>query len=313
MAEISGAVRVRLPNQPPRNQTLESLFAAFESKDFLLCTNSASTSTSSRISNTEIMVDTTAAALRQINHSLESLSATLDPKPSLLSKSSTSTSLVEIRGAQPPTTRQSIHTVESLFAALHPNALTLSQDSISTLPKPLEFTLADFAVERGPRYRAYAELRESKLRKHNMMIKHYYSDEPESKVTPPKKRVMFQDTIASGVRNRTSVVAQSVPDFSAVLRKENRRPPPSTAMPSLLQMTPPPSKTSKLCALSSKQGGSKSANAGDKRGGGVMMRKSYASADELKGLSSAAASAINGDGESRGGKSNRAVFGYRQY
>ncbi|XP_043695831.1 uncharacterized protein LOC122646348 [Telopea speciosissima] len=188
-------------------------------------------------------------------------------------------------------------------------------NSTSTPPKPPEFTLADFSVERGPRYRAYAELRESKLRMNNMMIKQHYSDEPETTVTPPKKRVSFQETIAGGVRNKSSVVARSVPDFSAVLRKENRKPPSSTALPSMLEMTPPPSKVSKFSTFSSKQVGSKSANAGEKRGGGVMMRKSYASVDELKGLSSAAASAING--ETRRGKGNRginrAVLGYRQF
>ncbi|XP_042499743.1 uncharacterized protein LOC122077918 [Macadamia integrifolia] len=319
MAEISGAVR--RPHQP-RNQTLESLFAAFDPKAFLLSTNStsssSSTSTSFRSSNSETMADTTAADLKQNNqqsHTLESLSAALDPKAFLLSKSSTSSSSAESISAQPPTTHQSNHTVESLFSALDPSNWILSQNSTSTLPKPLEFTLADFAMERGPRYKAYAELRESKLRMHNMMIKQHYSDEPKSMVTPPKKRVTFQETIAGGVRNRTSAVAQSVPDFSAVLRKENRRPPSSIALPSMLEMTPRPSKTSKLSAFSSKQGGSKSANAGEKRGGGVMMRKSYASFDELKGLSSAAASAING--ENRGGKGNkginRAVLGYRQF
>ncbi|KAL0010180.1 hypothetical protein SO802_005288 [Lithocarpus litseifolius] len=88
----------------------------------------------------------------------------------------------------------------------------------------------------------------------------------------------------------SSVLAQSVPDFSATLRKENRKP---------------------------NSRGSKSANAGEKRGvgGGLMARKSYASVEELKGLSLAAANAINS--ENRGGRNGRVVgkvvLGYRQF
>ncbi|XP_043702259.1 uncharacterized protein LOC122652549 [Telopea speciosissima] len=263
------------------------------------------------------MVDST-SALQQNNLPR---SHNLDPKAFLLSRNSTLTSLgnsnsaakeEEITIAQPPKTHKPSHPLESLYATLDPNASihTLNSTS-SSLPELLEFTLADFAVERGPRYRAYAELRESKLRsKHNMMIK----DVPESTVTSPKKRVTFQGPVAGRARNGTSVVTRSVPDFSAILRKENRRPP-SPTLPSILEMTPPlSSKTSKLSVATSKLG-SKSTNAMEKKGGGALMRKSYASVEELKGLSSAVASAING--ESRGGKGsrgiNRTVLGYRHY
>ena len=62
--------------------------------------------------------------------------------------------------------------------------------------------------------------------------------------------------------------------------------------------------------------GSKSANAGEKKGM-AMARKSYACVEELKGISSAAASAING--ETRGvrnprlGGSNKTILGRRQF
>lgn len=203
-------------------------------------------------------------------------------------------------------TQQLNHTLESLFAALDPKAWILSQNSASLRSKP-----TDHPLKRGPRYKAYADLRESKLRMKNILNKQQ-SGEPESMMTPPKKRVTFRGTVSDSASNRTSVVAQSVPDFSAALRKENRRP--GTTLPSLLEMTPPPSKASKTGA-GSRLGGSKSVNAVEKRIGGVMARKSYASVEELKGLSAAAASAING--ESRGGRSsrgiNRTVLGYRQY
>ncbi|KAJ4960962.1 hypothetical protein NE237_020872 [Protea cynaroides] len=313
MAEISGAVRT---NQP-MNHTLQSLHAAFDPKAFLLsCKNSTPISTS----DSETMAEST-AALQQNN---QPRNQTLQP-PFLFSRNSTSISIGNLNSAamsesptaQPAKTHHSGHPLESLFADLDPNASSLTQSSTSPLIKPLEFTVADFSVERGPRYGAYSELRESKLRrKHNMMIKQQHSDEPESTVTPPKKRVTFQGPVASCARKGTSVVTQSVPDFSAFLRKENRRPPSST-LPSMLEMTPPlpSSKTSKLMSVSLKQGRSKSAYAGEKKGGGIMMRNSYASVEELKGLSSAAASAIHG--ESRGEKINRginrSVLGHRQY
>lgn len=163
-------------------------------------------------------------------------------------------------------------------------------------------------MERGPRYRAYAELRESKLR-----LKHSRPDEPEEELkltlTPPlKKQVKFQSNVDSRrkVSSSSSVVAQSVPDFSSMLRKENRKPPPP--MSAIMETTTPPAKSlSKAKSLSNSRG-SKSANAGDSKKSVMMARKSYASLEELKGFSSAAANAING--ENRGG---RRVLGYRAF
>ncbi|CAJ1843740.1 unnamed protein product [Sphenostylis stenocarpa] len=178
-------------------------------------------------------------------------------------------------------------------------------------------------LERGPRYQAYAELRERKLRMKYMRQQEYEEKEEgveveaEAKVlTPPrKKQVKFQGVVSG--RKGSSLVAQSVPDFSAALRKENRKPVNSNMLPPLTELTPP---SKRMCGVLSSARGSKSANAGEKRrgGGGVLMpRKSYASIDELKSLSSATANAING--ESRGGgrssrvMTRKSVLGYKQH
>lgn len=168
---------------------------------------------------------------------------------------------------------------------------------------------------RGPRYRAYSELREARLR-----LKRAQQDaaDHESRFTPPKKQVKFHGVPnggggGGGGGRGSSVLSQSVPDFSAVLRKENRKP--ANRLPALLEMTPPGTKSSKMYSVAAKSGGSKSTSAGEKRGG-FMGRKSYASLEELKGLSSAAANAING--ENRGGRAcsrgiGKTVLGSRQF
>ncbi|KAK9272971.1 hypothetical protein L1049_003351 [Liquidambar formosana] len=238
--------------------------------------------------------------------------------------------MAEINGSLQQT-HQPNPTLESLFTALDPISLILSQNSNSHRINTIQLTTESFVMERGPRYKAYAELRESKLRMKNMNQRPQgrQLQEPESKLlTPPKKQVKFQGNFppapaaTTAGRKGYSVLAQSVPDFSAVLRKENRKP--ATTLPSLLEMTPPPSKNySRVNGVVSKLRGSKSANAGEKRGGGgggggMMARKSYASVEELKGLSSAVANAINGENRGGGGKSGRgiggkSVLGYRQF
>ncbi|CAN6562878.1 unnamed protein product [Malus baccata var. baccata] len=89
-------------------------------------------------------------------------------------------------------------------------------------------------MEKGPRYRAYTELRESRLRRKYMSPEE--SKEPESKLTPLKKQVKFQTHLIDS-RKGSSVLAQSMPDFSAVLRKENHKP--SSRLPSILDSLPP--------------------------------------------------------------------------
>ncbi|KAF8390110.1 hypothetical protein HHK36_024632 [Tetracentron sinense] len=205
------------------------------------------------------------------------------------------------------TLRQTLqhHTLESVLTAIDSKPLILPRNSSSLRANLLQSNTTSLTIKRGPRYQIYAELRESKLRMKN---KKQQLHEPGSTMMPPNKRVTFQGQVPVSGSNRTSVVARSVLDFSVALRKENRR------LGSMLEMAPPPSKASKG-GLVSKLGGSKSANGGEKRGGGVMVRKSCASFEELKGLSSAAASAING--ENKGGRTSRAinktVLSYRQY
>ncbi|KAL5726385.1 hypothetical protein ACHQM5_009431 [Ranunculus cassubicifolius] len=227
----------------------------------------------------------------------------------------------DINGALQPSHESFLFTIES--------SPLLSQNPILLTPE-------SFSLERGPKYRAYAELRESRLRKKQRL----YEDDDETEslvsplITPPRKKVTFQGSSSNGGRRMSqrlygeddeppapvatlitpprkkitfqgnggranqstgrkgmsTMVAKSVPDFSSVLRKENRKP---------LEMTPPSLKNS---SKMSRLGGSKST-------GGAMGRKSYASIEELKGLGAGVSSAING--EIKGGR--RTILGYRQY
>ncbi|XP_022770052.1 uncharacterized protein LOC111313648 [Durio zibethinus] len=209
-------------------------------------------------------------------------------------------------------THQPNPALQSLCHALDPISLILSQNSSPSNPIPLRLTTESYIMERGPRYRAYAELRETKLR---MKIgKLQEREEIEFKQTPTKKQVKFNSSFGIS-RKVSSALAQSVPDFSATLRKENRKPPVNDG----IELTPPGKNWSKGNGVLSNSRGSKSANAGEKKGRLMMARKSYANVDELKGISMRAANAING--ENRGGKSsgrgvagnNKTVLGYRQF
>ncbi|KAG2710717.1 hypothetical protein I3760_04G041900 [Carya illinoinensis] len=230
----------------------------------------------------------------------------------MLCRTSSSSTMAETNGSLPQT-HQPNPVLQSLFHALDPISLIRSQNSNSNQPVPLRLITESFIMERGPRYRAYAELREAKLRMKE--IKQHEPERYEPKLTPPKKQVKFQGSLVSRPQ-RSSLLAQSVPDFAAALRKENRKP--VMTLPSVQEMTPPSKNWSKVNGVLSNSRGSKSASAGEKRGGGaggLMARKSYASVEELKGLSSTAANAING--ENRGGRSRRGmaktVLGYRQF
>lgn len=104
-----------------------------------------------------------------------------------------------------------------------------------------------------------------------------------------------------------------MPDFSATLRKEKRKP--------RQELTPPSKNVSKTNnGFLSNSRRSKSANAREKMNGGLLMaRESYASVEELKGLSLAAANTINGDNRgNRGGRGvgvgvGKNVLGYRKF
>ncbi|XP_022998093.1 uncharacterized protein LOC111492844 [Cucurbita maxima] len=195
------------------------------------------------------------------------------------------------------------------FHSIDPRSLLLHQNSATHHYFPLQLTAETFSMERGPRYRAYAELRESKLRLRNSMYRD--GEQPEKSTPPAKKQVRFVGS--ETVRKRSATVAQSVPDFSSVLRKENKRPPPGLSP--VMEMTPPGKTWGKnnIGGISANSRGSKSASAGEKRGGGLAAaRKSYAGFEELKGFSTAAANAINGENKRGGGRRGKTVLGVRQ-
>ncbi|XP_076894045.1 uncharacterized protein LOC143546220 [Bidens hawaiensis] len=167
-------------------------------------------------------------------------------------------------------------------------------------------------MKRGPRYKAYADLRESKLR-----LKSITSPPP----LPPKDHrttVISTPPKFPAYRLKAfSVLAQSVPDFSPVLRKENRKP----ALPPVIEKsaTPPAKGSSRLYEIDPKLTGSKSMSSRGKKNHGLLMaRRSCVNMDELKKYSIAAANAINGEnrgvrvaGNRGGGRAT--VLGSRQY
>ncbi|CAN7053418.1 unnamed protein product [Brassica rapa subsp. trilocularis] len=210
-----------------------------------------------------------------------------------------------------------------LFPVDDPMSLLLSQttDNNNSL----------FGFVRGPRYGEYASLRESKLRlkrEYETILKeeeerffggdknkklNHTREEYEIRVSPEKKTrfgfIKYNPNPRRMSSSSSSSLAQSVPDFSAMIRKENRR-------PRRTDLTPPPSKSRNASAVfgsaSSARG---SMSAGEKtRGRMGMMRKSYATVEGLKKVSMAAASAIGGGGGGRKsiGGGGRTILGYRQ-
>ncbi|KFK33257.1 hypothetical protein AALP_AA6G351000 [Arabis alpina] len=207
--------------------------------------------------------------------------------------------------------------MEPLFFSVDPISLILSQNSDTH--HQLKLLLDGFSgYERGPRYDEYSRLRESKLQLKRDFHKYLQQEEE-----PRKKQVRFEgnSVISQKKQSRvgfSSVVAQSVPDFSAVIRKENCRP----VNFNNTTTTPPSSKSRNGSVLnglgSCSSRGSKSASVGEKKSKGMMMgmaRKSYATVQDLKKISMAAASAINGGGGGGGRKvdgGGRTILGYRQ-
>ncbi|KAK8272987.1 hypothetical protein V6Z11_D11G374700 [Gossypium hirsutum] len=180
--------------------------------------------------------------------------------------------------------------LESLLHVINPISLILSHNSSPGNPIPLRLTTESSKMERGPRYGAYAELRETKLRMKSGMMQQE-KEEIELKQTPAKNQVEFSSSVGVS-RKGSSVLVQSVPDFSATLRKENRKPPIRSGM----ELTPPPTSGKNWT-----------------RENGVwprmmMLKKSAASVEDLKRISLAVTNAING--ENRGGKTSaRGVAG----
>ncbi|KNA18473.1 hypothetical protein SOVF_070320 [Spinacia oleracea] len=261
---------------------------------------------------------------------------------------------------------------------LDPKTLILSHHFDPLNPSnTLQLITDPYFMERGPRYNAYAQLRESKLRSKRLKLEEdeqvleisksefsparkavrfqkieedeQFLEIPKSEFSPAKKSVRFQGNLlrnskkieeneqflelprsefspakktirfqgnlqGNSKKQGYSALAQSVPDFSSALRKENRKPPSENRIPRFEKSaTPPPSlsKREKMYGSATKLGGvgSKSVNSGEKQSSGKLMmmaRKSYASIDELKGLSIAAANAING--ENRGAKKGGSVL-----
>ncbi|KAK9683192.1 hypothetical protein RND81_10G122200 [Saponaria officinalis] len=131
--------------------------------------------------------------------------------------------------------------------------------------------------------------------------------EENVQISPTMKKFNMK----TGRKQGYSVLAQSVPDLTSVLRKENRKPTPEYGNVSLI----PTLGKSETPPLSISKGGKmygKSVNSGEKQSNVKMnmSRKSYASVEELKGLSIVANNAINGKNR-RGRKS--AVFSSKYY
>ncbi|KAI3761030.1 hypothetical protein L1987_51435 [Smallanthus sonchifolius] len=174
------------------------------------------------------------------------------------------------------------------MAGAKPTAVT-SDHLFSILSQFSDIKTPNF-FERGPRYKAYADLRESKLRLKSM------ANRGGSISTPPENQVKFP----ASRRKAFSVLTQSVPDFSPVLRKENRKP----SLPPVAEKsaTPPAKSSSRLYEVNAKLTGSKSMVSREKRNYGMLTaRRSCANMDELKKFSMAAANAINGENK-RGGR-----------
>ncbi|WZZ06307.1 hypothetical protein YC2023_092228 [Brassica napus] len=216
-----------------------------------------------------------------------------------------------------------------LFPVDDPMSLLLSQttDNNNSL----------FGFVRGPRYGEYASLRESKLRlkreyetilkeeedrffggeKNKNQTRFGFTREDEIRVSPEKKTrfgfIKYNPNPRRMSSSSSSSLAQSVPDFSAMIRKENRRPANSNLLPRRTDLTPPPSKSRNGAVLGSASSarGSMSAGGDKKRMG--MSRKSYANVEDLKKVSMAAASAIGGGGGRKSiGGGGRTILGYRQ-
>ncbi|PIN13327.1 hypothetical protein CDL12_14051 [Handroanthus impetiginosus] len=189
-------------------------------------------------------------------------------------------------------------TLHSLHAALDPKSLILSQFSDSQKPQLLQLTTESFTMERGPRFKEYSNLRDKRLRMKNLTDQQTPEKERDQKfqnrpvLTPPKKQVKFSSKLTTPPKRRSSVLTQSVPDFSSALRKENRKPVGALPPTPERSVTPPAGLWKGGKIYGTVGGGSKSANSAEKRSGGLMARKSYANMEELKGLAAAAGNAI---------------------
>ncbi|ERN19717.1 hypothetical protein AMTRI_Chr02g215160 [Amborella trichopoda] len=132
-------------------------------------------------------------------------------------------------------------------------------------------------LERGRMYQAYSEKREAKLQE-----KHRKAQAPAP--SRPMKQVSFGLETKGALQTRKDTcildVARSVPDFGSALRKENKKP----LLPS--SMTPPPPQKKSCSGWGSRS---------EEKKGVSKVSKSYANIKDLRGFSTAAAQAINGE------------------
>ncbi|KAG9450601.1 hypothetical protein H6P81_010566 [Aristolochia fimbriata] len=169
--------------------------------------------------------------------------------------------------------QQQLQDLKSLFVTLNPS-YTLRNIALQSHSSQL--------LQRGPSYEAYSSLRDFKLRQRKAAAAAAAAATAKA-ASPLKKKVSF--LAARPIPKEPSLVAQSVPDFSNLLRKENKKP------NTMTELTPPPPARGSKGAW--RGGGvSKSASGGEKRGVDAA-RKSCVNLRELKGLSAAAASAID--------------------
>ncbi|XP_073016828.1 uncharacterized protein [Primulina eburnea] len=199
-------------------------------------------------------------------------------------------------------------TLDSLYASLDPKSLILSQFSDFSKPQFLQLTTESFILERGPRYKEYSDFREKRKRMKNLTEQQTPEKERGGTLqhrpilTPPRKQMKFQGNLDFKTPPKrpkgSSILTQSVPDFSSALRKENRKP--ASPLPPINErsVTPPVGLLKSRRVYGNVGGASKSTGSAEKRSGGLMARKSYASIDELKGLAAVVGKGI--DRETRG-------------
>ncbi|KAL6521530.1 hypothetical protein OROGR_018099 [Orobanche gracilis] len=152
----------------------------------------------------------------------------------------------------------------------------------------LHLTTENFIMERGPIFDEYSELRERMLRMKYLTVERQKTPENETGeisvqnsrsalLNPQKKQVKFSSDLTTPHRRRpkvSSVLMQSVLDFSPSLRKENRNPLPPVAEPA----TPP---------AGFWKSGSKSAEKRRSGGGLIAVRRSCANMEDWKRLAAA--------------------------
>lgn len=136
-------------------------------------------------------------------------------------------------------------------------------------------------LKRGPMYQTYSQKREQRLREKRA--------EQAANTPPTKKKVSFELSSPCSGQSSTTAVARSVPDLSAILRKENKS-------PNVRAVATPPSGGAK--SKKGSQIGKSAGGFGKKVGGGSrgVIRSSCASLTQLKSLSRTVASAIDEEG-----------------